>query len=170
MADRISFTSARLLSFSRKPTGGVAKFAASWNQKVADAMKWVDPPECLTGASLEGDLAAELCELIPTESGMKKHALELKIQRVHDFKTVRLELEGKKGKGHRTELRFDVAFTDTAGAKKLEQYIQTMGDDCKGTLSVSYVVQEALPLQDADAAQRVLETQVEEIAKSKRTN
>lgn len=170
MPDKISFTSARLLSFSRKPTGGVAKFAASWNENVAKAMKWTDIPECMTGASLEGELMAETCELKPTQAEMKKHAIELKINRVADFKTVRLELEKTKGKGHRTELRFDVTFTDMAGAKKLEQYIQTMGDDGKGTLSVSYVVQEELPLQDPDAAQRVLETQVEDIAKSRKTN
>ncbi len=170
MPDKISFTSARLLSFSRKPAGGVAKFAASWNQKVADAMNWSEVPECMTGATLEGDLSGETCELTPSQGELRKHAIELKINRVHSFQTVRLELEGKKGKGHRTELRFDVAFTDTSGARKLENYIQTLGDEGKGTLSVSYVVQEALPLQDPEAAQRVLETQVEDIAKNKRSN
>lgn len=152
MPDKITFTSARLEKFSRSSDGGVAIFASSWNQKVADALNWSNElPECLTGANLEGDLHATTCELIPSESALKKHGIELEISRVTKFETVRLDLEGKKDKGHRTELRFKIHFTDKNGARKLEQYMLTIGEG-KASLTVSYTKQEVLPMSDAMAA------------------
>lgn len=153
MSDRISFTSARLESFKRSTDGGVAQFCGSWNQKVADALDWPDDiPQALTGANLEGDLHATSCELIPSEGALKKHGIDLEINRVTKFEAVRLELEGKKGKGYRTELRFKVHFTDKAGARKLEQYMLTIGQG-KGALTVSYTKQEVLPLATTDQQQ-----------------
>jgi hypothetical protein len=151
MPDKITMTSARLESFKRGHDGGVAQFASSWNQKVADALDWPDDiPQALTGANLEGDLHATSCELIPSEGALKKHGIDLEINRVTKFEAVRLELEGKKGKGYRTELRFKVHFTDKAGARKLEQYLLTIGEG-KGSLTVSYTRQEALPLEQEQA-------------------
>lgn len=149
---KISFTSARLEKFSRSSDGGTAQFASSWNQKVADTLDWSDIPDCFTGASLEGDLHAISCELIPSEGPLKKHAIDLEINRVTKFEAVRLEIEGKKGKGYRKELRFKVHFTDKSGAKKLEQYMLTIGEG-KSSLTVSYTKQETLPLQSEEAKQ-----------------
>lgn len=152
MPSKVTFTSARLESFKRSPEGGVAQFASSWNQKVADALNWKEEmPEFMAGANLDGDLHATTCELIPSESELKRHGIEIEINRVTKFEVVRLELEGKKGKGTRTELRFKVHFTDKAGGKKLEQYMLTIGEG-KGSLTVSYQKQEVLALTDAQAA------------------
>lgn len=123
-------------------------FASSWNQKVATAMGWQDLPDSVSGASLDGELNASSMALTPSDGEFKKHAIDLDISRVHKFEAVRLEIEGKKGKGHRTELRFVVVFGDSAGCKKLEQYMQTIGD-AKGSLVVSYSKQETLPMSEA---------------------
>ena len=62
--------------------------------------------------------------------------MQIKTQKIGKFETVRLEIEGtKSGKGHRTELRLTVWYTDAKGARLLEEYIQTAG---KSSLSVSY--------------------------------
>jgi len=138
MADKITFTNVQLLSFGRKPEGGSAKFSAASSDKVSEAMGWQDIPECLTGGKLEGELRATSATLSPNEKELRKHETELDISRVSGFETVRLELERSKGKGHRTELRFSISFSDPNGARKLEQYITSCG---KSRLIVSYTKQ-----------------------------
>src|ERR1700748_2294809 len=127
MADKITFTSVQLLSIARKKEGGRAVFCASLSGPVMKAMEWTEIPECLTGTSLEGVLAAPQIELVPNEEALKRHALTLDSQKIAKFETVRLELENKKGKGYRTELRFTVWFQDPKGARKLEEYLLTCG-------------------------------------------
>jgi hypothetical protein len=48
---------------------------------------------------------------------------------------VRLEVKGKRGVGHRTELRFNVTTGDLKGARKLEEYFLVAG---KSQLKISY--------------------------------
>ncbi len=149
MPDRITFTSIRLEKFARAKQEGSATFSCAWNQKVASAMDWPgDIPEPLIGSQLEGVLNASTCEISPSKSELKKHSFEIAGATIKDFETVRREIEGKKDKGHRTELRFKVKFSDPNGMKKLEQWWNSVGEE-KGSLTVSYVRQEALPLDPA---------------------
>lgn len=150
MPDKITFTSAVLESFSRSSKGGHAQFTASWNQNVAKALGWTELPDCLSGANLDGDLAASSMELRPSDKQLSKHGIELDITRVHKFEAVRLELEGKRGKGHRIEIRFKVAFAAPGTCEQLETYLLTIGEG-KGSLTVSYVRQEALPGMNPEA-------------------
>jgi hypothetical protein len=55
--------------------------------------------------------------------------------------------EGKKRKGHRLEVRFDLHFPDLKGCWKLEQYLLTVGDR-KGSLNVQYAKQQKLEMED----------------------
>jgi hypothetical protein len=158
MPERLKFPTAQLLSFTRKPESGVAKFSSTLPSDVMAQMEWTDIPECLTGANLEGELAASVVELIPKDAQLKRHAVELQTTKVNKFETVRLELEGKKGKGHRTELRFEVVFNDPKGARMLEEYMQTAG---KCEVRISYeraAKQETLPgTEEADTKQQRLQ-------------
>ena len=145
MAEKLQFSSVELDKFSRSKDGTAAKFRASLNAAVIGKMGWTEIPECLTGADLEGDIVAISLELIPDEKLLTKHACQLDLAQINAFKTVRLELEGKKGKGHRTELRFTVTSQDPQAARKLELYMLTCG---KSKLLVSYekqAQQEPLP-------------------------
>jgi hypothetical protein len=151
MPSKITFSSAILRSFSRKPTGGTANFSASVTNEVREALGWTEIPDCLTGATPEGDLAATSVDLVPTDKELTMHRVGLDVSRVHKFEITRLELEGKKGKGYRLELRFQVDFTDTKGAQKLERYMLTLGEG-KGKLTVSYTKQETLPLAPGQQA------------------
>lgn len=135
MADKITFSGVQLLGFSRDLHGGKATFSATFGSSVTTKMGWTEIPECLTGGSLEGELSATSLELVPKDAELKRHQIQLDITRVSKFLTVRLELEGKSGKGHRTELRFTAYFADPKGARKLEEYMLTCD---KSTLVVSY--------------------------------
>lgn len=149
MPEKLTFTSVELDSFGRSKTGVSAKFACSLNSAVINKMGWSEIPECMTGSDLEGEITAISLELVPDEGMLKKHAISLDLAQISKFKTVRLELEGKKGKGHRTELRFTVTSMDVKGARKLEEYILTAG---KSKLIVSYekqAKQEDLPGVDS---------------------
>ena len=95
-------------------------------------------PECLTGASLDGELAATVIVLTPKDESLKRHEMQLDVSKVNGFKTIRLELEGKRGVGHRTELRFLAHFSDVKGAAKLEAYMMTAA---KSRVIISYTKQ-----------------------------
>lgn len=154
MAEKITFTSAVLKSFTRDHNGCTAQFTASMNANVSKAMKWEDIPECLTGATLEGQLSATTMELVPKETELRKHGIEIDISQVSSFQAIRLELEGKKGKGHRIELRFKVRSAQSDAARRLEVYMATIGEG-KSSATVSYTRQENLiPDVEATAEQR----------------
>ncbi len=135
MSEKLTFTGVELLGFSRDSEGGKAKFSSSLTSAIIKKMGWGEIPEFLTGGSLEGELAALSVELIPKEQELQRHHIQLETRQVSKFLTVRLELEGKSGKGHRTELRFTVLFQDTKGARKLEEYMLTCK---KSTMVVNY--------------------------------
>lgn len=107
-------------------------------------MSWTALPECLSGGNLDGDLAGDTFSLVPTEKALRQHAIDFRSTRVHSFSAVRLELEGKKDKGHRTEVRFKVDFAAPGIAAQLEQYMLTIGE-AKSTATISYVQQGGLP-------------------------
>jgi hypothetical protein len=149
MADKLTFTSVELDRFTRSRKGTAGKFKASLNSAVISKMAWTEMPACLTGAALEGEITAISLELVPDDAPLKKHATSLDLAKIHSFSTVRLELQGKKGKGHRTELRFTVTSQDPQAARKLELYMLTCG---KSKLLVSYEKQaEQEPLPGAQA-------------------
>lgn len=147
----ITFTSAVLQSFSRSTSGGVAKFTAALTSAVCKALDWEEIPDFLTGATPEGDIAASEAKLTPSDKELLKHAIVLGVQRVNKFQITRLELEGKKRKGHRLEVRFDLHFPDLKGCWKLEQYLLTVGDR-KGSLTVQYAKQQKLDMPEGPKA------------------
>ena len=145
MSEKLTITSVTLLTFKRDLKGGGADFSSSITQAVRKIMGWTEIPECYSGGSLDGDLAATVITLTPNDEALKRHAIDLDTTKVHKFEVVRLELEGKKGKGFRFELRFHVKFSDVKGCRKLEEYMLTAG---KSTMVVSYekqAVQADLP-------------------------
>lgn len=159
MPDKLTFPTVQLLGYSRKSTGGVAQFSSSITAQIEKAMQWNDIPECATGASLEGELASSLVMLTPKDKELEKHSVDLDCTKVCSFELVRLELEGKKGKGYRQELRFKVHFNDVKGGRKLEEYLLTCG---KGQLVVSYTkqpVQETIPGTEDEDKQEKLSVQ-----------
>ncbi len=149
----ITFREVVLQSFSRSTKGGVASFRSQLTDHVKSAMNWSDLPETYTGGSPEGEISARTLALAPAEKALSMHRIDLSVSLLHKFTVVRRELEDKRGKGHRFELHFNVKFDDQRGCKKLEQYIQTIGEG-KSLLTVSYEKQ--AELEDASDKQRTL--------------
>lgn len=146
MSETIRFTGVELDKFARDGKGVTATFSATFTSDVQAKMNWTEIPECLTGADLEGELACISLTITPSERALSKHEIDLDLAQIHSFKTVRREIEGKKGKGHRTELWLKVFTTDMKGARKLEEYMLTAG---KSTIRASYeplAVQSEMPL------------------------
>lgn len=157
MPDKVQFSSARLDKFSRIKKEGSSTWVCPWNAKAAEAMKWpaeIHPSE--TGSNLEGVLHAESFEVKPSKAELAKHAFTLSGATASGFETARREtVDGKKGKGHRTELWFTVKFSDPNGMRKLEQWWNSVGAE-KGSVTISYVSQPPLPLQSEEAKQATL--------------
>ena len=133
--EKLTFTTVELIKFTRDKKTTKATFSAGFGRDVIAKMGWSDIPECLTGGNLEGELTVYALELVPSDAGAKRHAIELQPAEIHSFSTVRLELEGKRGKGHRTELRYIVSSADPEAASKLERYMISCG---KSSMRVSY--------------------------------
>ena len=150
MPEKLTFSSVELDKLGRNNKGAWGTFSANMNARVIQKMNWSEVPECFTGGDLEGEIACISLTLTPTD-GNARAAIDLELARIVEFKTVRRELEGKQGKGHRTELRFRVVCQDMKGAMKLEAY--KMSNLGKSKLEVSFEnqpKQEDLPGTERD--------------------
>ena len=85
MAEKLTFTSVELDKFSRSRDGLAAFFRSVLSAPIMTKMGWVDIPECLTGASLEGELAAISLELIPQDKALEKHAVSLDLAKIENL-------------------------------------------------------------------------------------
>jgi hypothetical protein len=158
LSDQIAFTGVVLKSFSRNHNGGAAKFSANYTAAVRGRMGWAEFPSGGTSMKLEGSLAASVATLQPTDGALAKWEIGFDATDVKAFEVVRYELEGKKKKGFRYELHFDIGFKDMTACKVLEEFITHIGDQ-KSTLTVAYTKaaeQTDLPLQTEDGRQATL--------------
>lgn len=137
MSEKLSFPTVVLKSFSRSKSGGVATFSGSFPKSIGDEMGWNGFPAGATSVNLEGDLAARSMTLTPKDGPLSKWTTTFEINRVYGFQALRLESEGTRGKSHRIELRFHVAFADREGCRYLEEYMTNAGE-AKASLEVAY--------------------------------
>ena len=161
MPDTIEFPTVNLLSFSRHKAGGDANFSSTFPKVIGDKLGWSGIPQGVTSAKLEGQLAATHVSLKPKDGELKKWKIEFDATNVSGFQVFRLELEGHKGKGFRIELRFKVSFADKKACAELEKYMTSVGE-AKSTLTVSYVQQSELPMEDLAGDERRKATSEEE--------
>lgn len=150
MSDTLEFPAVTLKSFSRHHSGGDATFLSTFPPSVGKHMGWNGMPQSVTSAKLEGQLAATHVTLKPKDGQLKKWAIDFDAKMVSNFQVFRLELEGHKGKGYRIEMRFTVSFADTTACAELEKYMTSVGE-AKSTLTVSYVKQAELPMEEEEA-------------------
>lgn len=158
MPQKVKFTGAQLKSFGRSiKKGGFAKVEFPLTLAVAADMGWGELREFESSVNLDGDLAASTIDLIPKEPENKKHAVQLGVGRLSGFTATRREIEGKRGKGTRWTVQFDIGFQDGRGCAQLEAFMLTCD---KMMVSVSYekrAVQEELPGTQPDDKQETLE-------------
>lgn len=166
---QLNFTKVLLLSFTRKATMGTAKFSAALSKPVVNAMRWGDVPDWQKSSTPAGKLIASQIELEPKDPARSKHSVILEAKLVEGFEIVRTEAKGKaakKSKAFKTELTFNVHFSDATGARKLEEYMQPVFNAGDSSMIVTYEKepeQEELPgTSEADTKQGELETIVED--------
>lgn len=140
MPENISFSKAVITSFDRQRAGGSVDITASLTETVIKKMKWGDFPEWEMSSKPKGKLAASAVEFKPNGIGTEKFSFELEgASAVRDFQIVRKPVkEGKNAKKapkFKVELKFKIDFTDKNAARKMEQYIDVVGD---ATIKATY--------------------------------
>jgi hypothetical protein len=121
--------------------------ACPLSKAIISANGWDEFPEWLKSGHPVGEISgATSAELIPAEAELKRHAIDLTVSKVYAFEIITLEIEGKRDKGKRHELRYKVDFPDPKGARKLEEYRHTINDG-KSVFRVSYVEQAKLDME-----------------------
>ncbi len=129
---QLGFKKVLLIDFSRKTTGGTAKFSAALTAPIKNALGWDDMPDWQKSAQPAGKLVASQIDLEPKSGIAIGKGISLETTLIDGFEIIRSEIKGKsakKTKATRTELTFKVHFSDNAGAKKLEQYMLTSNVD-----------------------------------------
>lgn len=145
----ITFIGVQILSFTRTRKLTNIKLACELSTPVMKKMEWTEAPACYTGGGLEGDITASGVKLQPSERALAQEFIELDAATLKKFKTVRLEIEGTRGVGHRTELRFDCITNDMKAGQKLEKYM-VRAVDGKSQLRVSYTERDDAEQADLD--------------------
>lgn len=151
--NKLRFLDTVLVRFTRNGKGGTVKMQTPLTIVLAQQLGWIPEGASLeetgilrpwqTACDCEGDYHPKSFQLIPKDSTLKSQAMTLDVTRVHRLVVVRREIENKKGKGKTLQLTFAADFSDIAGCKKLEQYMQTVD---KSTLQLSY--EQQMPLTE----------------------
>ena len=152
---KISFPQAKITEFGRvDPTSGWMRFRCKLTEKnmrtLFEHMEWREPGERTSLEKLDGKLVGGHLVLNPKLSADQKLAIkskdgavdpesemEIGYDTMTDFQCLRLELEGRKGKGFRHELRFTVKFHKETTCSEIELY-QFRTDNAEGGLTVTY--------------------------------
>jgi hypothetical protein len=152
-AKSINFAGARITEIHRVDTaGGHVKYACALGrgyETLFEKMGWTLPGEKTKSEKLEGKF--EGGSLIHSASDKLVNAeYDIAYLVLSDFEMIRLEIEGKKKKGFRRELRFKATFKEQDACAKLEAYMFE-SDNARGPLKVTYYpeqVQEDLELTE----------------------
>jgi hypothetical protein len=138
---RISFGAAKIMEISAvDPSSKSIKFACWLGrgfEKLFDRMEWQVPEVHTTTQGLDGNFKGGSFTLTAKDKLIDAE-VEIDFLNMTGFQCKRLELEGKKGKGFRRELRFSATFKEPDGLAKLEAY-QNASDNARGTLLVNYL-------------------------------
>jgi hypothetical protein len=130
---------------------------ADFSDVAREQMGWGEPGDGFNSAKLDGELNTTHVILTPNPKELRQHELQLDVTNVDAFEFVRVT--NSENETVSAELRF-VCHSPVDGASALvENYMRRVGTSDKsiGQLRINYEVQEAIPLEDAPAAQAKLE-------------
>jgi hypothetical protein len=120
---------------------------------LCERMGWQEPGEKTTLENLEGKMLGGNLSLV-CQDKLIDADVDMPYKSINAFALHRLELEGRKGKGFRRELRFNGTFDAPDGCALMESYMQRTAN-ARGTLTITFMkeeVQENLPLTEAQQA------------------
>lgn len=158
----LTFAGAKMAEIKRvDPASATVKFHCNLGNglsKLFDKMGWTQPGDKTTREDLEGKLMGGNF-IFTSQDKLVDAEVDIAYTDCKGFACHRFELEGRKKKGFRRELRFTITFKEQDGVAKLESYMMTT-DNAKGSLKVVYfpeAVQDEMDLSNDEARQAVLE-------------
>ena len=155
---KVSFAAAKVTDVGMvDPASKSIKFACLLGrgfEKLFDRMNWQVPGDHVTEQKLEAVL--EGGNFILTASDKLVEAeVDLDFGKITGFSCVRRELEGKKGKGFRRELKFSATLKNANALALIEGYMNEC-DNARGTLVVSYLEKPVqVSMEDGDAQMKL---------------
>ncbi len=123
-------------------------------EALCSKMSWQLPDDHTTLQQLEGKLHGGHFVIRVNDKLSDAEWIELPFKTINGFAIHRLEIEGRKGKGFRRELRFNGVTEDPEACASIESYMNRIGTST-GELTVSYLkeeIQPDLPLTEAQQA------------------
>lgn len=150
----INFAGAKIAEFGRVDAdSGWFKFrvvGGAGLEALCKKMGWSMPGDKTTLEKFEGKLVGGHL-VLNCQDRLVDAGLDIEYGEIKGFELHRLELEGRKKKGFRRELRFSGTFKCIDGAANFESYMMRTAN-ARGVLKVTYLkeeVQENLPIDDA---------------------
>lgn len=119
------------------------KFKADLSEPLRELMEWERIPDSFDEVKLHGSLVARGMALVPADADLKRHAIELNIKGVEDFKYT--ALRDKEGDIVESSITFYITTTDVGACGKVEQFVSLVGR-APSALEVTYDVQQKLDL------------------------
>ena len=142
---RVTFPVVTLEELGRNKNGGWARFVATLPAKanpfgpLGDVMEWTAPGAKEKSVNLDGSLDVMNIQLRPKNPDLaKNNEVDMVATKALGFQIVRREVKGKKNKGYRFDLRFEVMFNAVDGCAFLEQYFIRVSPEPASILEVSY--------------------------------
>lgn len=146
-----SISNVKLAEFGRTdPADGWIKFHAALGkgfESLFEMMKWQVPGPHTALQRLDGKIPEGTLLLKSTEDKLKAESpdgtvksdaeVNIEFDSINGFECHRLELEGRKKKGYRRELRFTIKYHCRDGAANLEAYMMAT-DNARGSLRIAY--------------------------------
>ena len=151
---KLKFSATKLAEIGRvDASSGWIKFTCFLGkgfEKLFKAMEWQVPDEHVTAQKLEGKFEGGYFVLTAKDK-LIEGEVEIEFGTMSGFTCLRMELEGRKGKGFRRELRFQATLKSADGLALMESYMART-DNARGILAVNYhkePVQQTIPEDDA---------------------
>lgn len=157
-AFRLTFPDARIAEFGRvDPASGWVKFQCNLNPKSINVIfghfGWEAPGDKSKLETFDGKLEGGSF-ILTSKDKLVDGEVDISYTTCNSFACHRFELEGRKKKGFRRELRFTVTFKQQDACALLESYMMTT-DNARGVLQLTYVEQpEQISLVEATDEQR----------------
>lgn len=151
----ITFGATKIADFGRiDETTGWVRFHTNLRADCAELferMGWLTPENRCSRKNLDGVLSGGYF-ILSCQDKLVDAEVNIEFQSIKGFECHRFELEGRKKKGFRRELRFRATFKCQDGAANLESY-QIRTANSRGSLKVVYLKEQETPGVDENQLQ-----------------
>lgn len=139
-----------LNSVHRSSKEGTLKFRANLSKEFSRKMEWGDLSVGQTSANMEGAIVDAARIMAAEQSGLfAAGEFRADVQKVSKFEILRMEVENKRGKGHRFVLDFEAKFVKSGIAALADEWILAVGSGA-ATMKINGMFAEAPTPKDPE--------------------